>query len=103
MRCDAGPPSSTHYPYTTLIRSRGLLRKEGIRYRTVRVSGNAVVVELRSQEDRDNALRLANRELEGLSIEATQSGRTWLRSEEHTSELQSRGHLVCRLMPDNKT
>src|SRR5690625_1758212 len=56
---------------------RGLLRKEGIRYRTVRVSGNAVVVELRSQEDRDNALRLANRELEGLSIEATQSGRTW--------------------------
>src|SRR5690625_5878910 len=26
------------------------------------------------------------------------AGSTWLRSEEHTSELQSRGHLVCRLL-----
>src|SRR5690625_5678263 len=26
------------------------------------------------------------------------AGGTWLRSEEHTSELQSRGHLVCRLL-----
>src|SRR5439155_15127360 len=26
-----------------------------------------------------------------------------LRSEEHTSELQSRGHLVCRLLPEKKT
>src|SRR5690625_6524370 len=26
-----------------------------------------------------------------------------LRSEEHTSELQSRGHLVCRLLLENKT
>src|SRR5439155_9540886 len=25
------------------------------------------------------------------------------RSEEHTSELQSRGHLVCRLLPEKKT
>src|SRR5690625_6038411 len=30
-------------------------------------------------------------------IEAT-SGNTGIRSEEHTSELQSRGHLVCRLL-----
>src|SRR5690625_3876070 len=27
---------------------------------------------------------------------------TWLRSEEHTSELQSRGHLVCRLLLSKK-
>src|SRR5690625_7097861 len=27
----------------------------------------------------------------------------WLRSEEHTSELQSRGHLVCRLLLEKKT
>src|SRR5207253_6774245 len=26
----------------------------------------------------------------------------WLRSEEHTSELQSRGHLVCRLLLEKK-
>src|SRR5690625_6210766 len=28
---------------------------------------------------------------------------TWLRSEEHTSELQSRGHLVCRLLLEKKS
>src|SRR5690625_6495390 len=27
---------------------------------------------------------------------------TWIRSEEHTSELQSRGHLVCRLLLETK-
>src|SRR5215208_3550511 len=29
-------------------------------------------------------------------------GGTWPRSEEHTSELQSRGHLVCRLLLEKK-
>src|SRR5690625_2055477 len=29
-------------------------------------------------------------------------GKLWVRSEEHTSELQSRGHLVCRLVLENK-
>src|SRR5437870_7369270 len=29
--------------------------------------------------------------------------RAWLRSEEHTSELQSRGHLVCRLLLEKKS
>src|SRR5690625_5659752 len=28
--------------------------------------------------------------------------RTWARSEEHTSELQSRGHVVCRLLLEKK-
>src|SRR5690625_6044377 len=36
-------------------------------------------------------------------IGANGSGKsTLLRSEEHTSELQSRGHLVCRLLPEKK-
>src|SRR5207253_8099689 len=30
------------------------------------------------------------------------SGTIWCRSEEHTSELQSRGHLVCRLLLEKK-
>src|SRR5690625_2704546 len=30
-------------------------------------------------------------------------GRIFWRSEEHTSELQSRGHLVCRLLPETHT
>src|SRR5690625_6137044 len=35
-------------------------------------------------------------------VEASSAGDT-IRSEEHTSELQSRGHLVCRLLLENKT
>src|SRR5207253_6774423 len=31
-----------------------------------------------------------------------QAGACWERSEEHTSELQSRGHLVCRLLLEKK-
>src|SRR5437870_8201328 len=30
------------------------------------------------------------------------AGPIWFRSEEHTSELQSRGHLVCRLLLEKK-
>src|SRR5690625_6828027 len=38
-----------------------------------------------------------------LSVEGLVSGRTiTVRSEEHTSELQSRGHLVCRLLLEKK-
>src|SRR5690625_5873246 len=33
---------------------------------------------------------------------ARQQGVLWARSEEHTSELQSRGHLVCRLLLEKK-
>src|SRR5690625_6861924 len=36
------------------------------------------------------------------SISRPRSVRCWDRSEEHTSELQSRGHLVCRLLLEKK-
>src|SRR5690625_6499169 len=42
-----------------------------------------------------NLKESATRQLEGLFFEQKQSE---TRSEEHTSELQSRGHLVCRLL-----
>src|SRR5690625_6826977 len=35
-------------------------------------------------------------------VEQGPDGAIWLRSEEHTSELQSRGHLVCRLLLEKK-
>src|SRR5437870_8374750 len=35
------------------------------------------------------------------SMQAMEARTSW-RSEEHTSELQSRGHLVCRLLPEKK-
>src|SRR3989442_6057353 len=37
-----------------------------------------------------------------ISSESTHRAATWKRSEEHTSELQSRPHLVCRLLLEKK-
>src|SRR2546429_7193327 len=74
------PPRSTLFPYTTLFRSvdRGL--HERVRVTAVDIS--------------ERALRLYARNNPRASrIE---------RSEEHTSELQSRLHLVCRLLLEKK-
>src|SRR3712207_8870382 len=87
------PPRSTLFPYTTLFRS--LLQAVGERLDEVaaaeRVDGvrHARLVGddlLRAQGD---AHRLLGRERER-------------RSEEHTSELQSRQYLVCRLLLEKK-
>src|SRR5437660_9540371 len=66
------PPRSTLFPYTTLFRSMSKSR------------GNDV-------DPVDIASRLGGEIV-----------RLWVRSEEHTSELQSRGHLVCRLLLEKK-
>src|SRR3712207_7541504 len=78
------PPRSTLFPYTTLFRS--LLFAGG---------DDALLV-----------LQVAHvlcarehRELAGQEVVATVAG---LRSEEHTSELQSRQYLVCRLLLEKK-
>src|SRR3712207_7784156 len=78
------PPRSTLFPYTTLFRSPwGVLRC------SVTWSAPGVEVgEFLSQTE-----RLSPRPGEGLP------GR---RSEEHTSELQSRQYLVCRLLLEKK-
>src|SRR3712207_7813952 len=69
------PPRSTLFPYTTLFRSRGCgaASRAGPRYRGGRYS------------PRRTSLR-----------------RCIVRSEEHTSELQSRQYLVCRLLLEKK-
>src|SRR5690625_6414768 len=71
------PPRSTLFPYTTLFRST-----------------SAIVAELRVASTASTA-----------SVSSTMSisdSRIDMRSEEHTSELQSRGHLVCRLLLEKK-
>src|SRR5258705_1095121 len=90
------PPRSTLFPYTTLFRSA-----EGAARR------------LRAAEGRD-PLRLRRRHgagmrgappdgERGLRDEAPlRAGRHASRSEEHTSELQSLRHLVCRLLLEQK-
>src|SRR5256884_5249318 len=90
------PPRSTLFPYTTLFRSRTFL---GARHWD---DDGSVQRHLRFVSE---PLPLARRRPHGASSpsERTQRGleslvRSSNRSEEHTSELQSRLHLVCRLL-----
>src|SRR3989449_5619619 len=72
------PPRSTLFPYTTLFRSRGELR----------CVGATTLDEYRKHLEKDPALERRFQPV--------------MRSEEHTSELQSRLHLVCRLLLEKK-
>src|SRR5258708_13912947 len=67
------PPRSTLFPYTTLFRSPDYTREEWLH---VARALSAKIVDL--------------------------GGRRIIRSEEHTSELQSPDHLVCRLLLEKK-
>src|SRR3989475_4799978 len=76
------PPRSTLFPYTTLFRSALLLGR----------AARDPLVEARVLDrDRD----LVGDDLEQLFL-------VGLRSEEHTSELQSQSNLVCRLLLEKK-
>src|SRR3712207_7853889 len=83
------PPSSTLFPYTTLFRSFAARATGG------EVPGCPIVL-LRRQR-REWCERL------GQPVELGQhAGQALRRSEEHTSELQSRQYLVCRLLLEKK-
>src|SRR3712207_8567910 len=80
------PPRSTLFPYTTLFRSaRGGRRHPRRRARAVRGRRGALRLRL--------GARLPPR---------LPAARRCHRSEEHTSELQSRQYLVCRLLLEKK-
>src|SRR2546422_7760205 len=80
------PPRSTLFPYTTLFRSK---RPRGRSSSILgRMNAAAVLMQI---------LRSA-----GVRYLFGNPGTTELRSEEHTSELQSRLHLVCRLLLEKK-
>src|SRR2546428_6933031 len=87
------PPRSTLFPYTTLFRS----------YRQ-----SSKVTPLHEERDPDNVLlsRMGIRRMSAEVLNDTMllvSGRLdETRSEEHTSELQSRSDLVCRLLLEKK-
>src|SRR2546422_3976307 len=82
------PPRSTLFPYTTLFRSRKAVRLDQGAGRDLRHTiGSRTWGKLRGWD--------YNYEL------VFQLG-TFARSEEHTSELQSRLHIVCRLLLEKK-
>src|SRR3712207_8413744 len=78
------PPRSTLFPYTTLFRSVG---EDGF--------GDAALGALRRGLD---GLRGGHRPSHLSGFRFTGRGELVVRSEEHTSELQSRQYLVCRLL-----
>src|SRR5258707_11913396 len=90
------PPRSTLFPYTTLFRSCGCRQ--------------ALVVPRECQTDRIDCGRtdqIGAARCEGIRFGAASGSRIQdiagsSRSEEHTSELQSRQYLVCRLLLEKK-
>src|SRR2546422_4301112 len=96
------PPRSTLFPYTTLFRSL-----PGARAR--RVQGELLAVlgrddgGGRSRAPRPPPARAVERlAAPRRDLRAAAAGDAARRSEEHTSELQSRLHLVCRLLLEKK-
>src|SRR5437870_8016885 len=76
------PPTSTLFPYTTLFRSPATRHHRRHFARP-------------GQQKTDDGLRRSHQH-------RSRAGACEMRSEEHTSELQSRGHLVCRLLLEKK-
>src|SRR5947208_4741701 len=85
------PPSSTLFPYTTLFRSRIDLGA-GTKGRLASVDEHGAHVAI---ADGSVAVNVVPRPHARWQIDAG-------RSEEHTSELQSPDHLVCRLLLEKK-
>src|SRR3712207_7234690 len=83
------PPRSTLFPYTTLFRSSDKA--------TVEIVTGAGAGAVDDQEHTDVTA--------AMKIKVTAEDKTTkeYRSEEHTSELQSRQYLVCRLLLEKKT
>src|SRR3989442_11653019 len=90
------PPRSTLFPYTTLFRSRHSLQGKRNGQRSA-APGRAVERE-RAAQHLDPILDAPQPEVPTLHPDVLLTRR----SEEHTSELQSRPHLVCRLLLEKK-
>src|SRR3712207_8393117 len=85
------PPRSTLFPYTTLFRSGS----SSTIFSTLTSLLSCLVT--CSSGDSSALTTIVMRETSGCSVSPTAS-----RSEEHTSELQSRQYLVCRLLLEKK-
>src|SRR3712207_7534560 len=92
------PPRSTLFPYTTLFRSELLEDPEGLLGRKP-----ALGEEVFEADSGDQAHRQVEPPVGFSGVEhGHDAGMVQGRSEEHTSELQSRQYLVCRLLLEKK-
>src|SRR3712207_8960464 len=85
------PPRSTLFPYTTLFRSEDARVQEGV------IDGDWA-----NHDRRGGNLRHGSGPPRSGPLVPWPSKANNLRSEEHTSELQSRQYLVCRLLLEKK-
>src|SRR3712207_8484949 len=88
------PPISTLFPYTTLFRSRALIFT--VDFFPPIVDDPADYGAIAATNALNDVFAMGGTPLLALSIAA------FPRSEEHTSELQSRQYLVCRLLLEKK-
>src|SRR5438105_9717433 len=90
------PPRSTLFPYTTLFRSEEAPEKEKRPAPAPEEAATALALEWQAIDSRDRRAELYRRAGD-LYLDGDRD-----RSEEHTSELQSRVDLVCRLLLEKK-
>src|SRR3712207_7649552 len=109
------PPRSTLFPYTTLFRSNAIkLSKETIKnikqnlgwafiYNIIGIPFAAGIVHVFGGPLLNPMIAAAAMSLSSVSVVTNALRlRNFKRSEEHTSELQSRQYLVCRLLLEKK-
>src|SRR3712207_7348515 len=90
------PPRSTLFPYTTLFRSQGIVQRAfGVYEVRVETAGGGT-------SEPDASLPALGRGATEELRRGIEGARREPRSEEHTSELQSRQYLVCRLLLEKK-
>src|SRR5256886_11512200 len=87
------PPRSTLFPYTTLFRSR---KKSILAIEEVMRSDTFILLATQKNASDDEPATEAIYEI------GTLASVLQLRSEEHTSELQSQSNIVCRLLLEKK-
>src|SRR3712207_8828593 len=95
------PPRSTLFPYTTLFRSQGVFGTDSVRVLALQpaIAGANVEASLARFDPlwfNNLSWQTTDEPTQGLS--SLSNGQSANRSEEHTSELQSRQYLVCRLL-----
>src|SRR5258708_28784744 len=87
------PPRSTLFPYTTLFRS--LASGQALAEESTTVGGRLFIDFSYIDQKSDNGTGAVKTDASGVGTDVK-------RSEEHTSELQSPDHLVCRLLLEKK-
>src|SRR5687767_15766542 len=96
------PPRPTLFPYTTLFRSRAqfeaALLNLAVNARDAMPEGGDLTIELANRQIEEGG-RIPSGEYVMIAVTDTGIG---MRSEEHTSELQSLAYLVCRLLLEKK-